>query len=76
MFRDSEAFSGYSADDLEKAKEFYGSKLGIDVEMTDGGLALRIPGRRPVFIYPKDNHEPATYTVLNFPVDERGQDGG
>jgi len=68
MFKDSNAFSGFSVDDVEKAQEFYGSKLGIDVEMTDAGLALRIPGRRPVFLYPKDNHEPATYTVLNFPV--------
>jgi hypothetical protein len=43
--------------------------LGIETEMTDAGLALRIPGRRAVFVYPKDNHEPATYTVLNFPVE-------
>ena len=68
MFKDSDAFSGFSVDDIEKAKDFYGSKLGIDVDMSDAGLALRIPGRRPVFIYPKDNHQPATYTVLNFPV--------
>ena len=69
MFKDSDAFSGFSVDDIEKAKDFYGSKLGIDVEMSDAGLALRIPGRRPVFIYPKDNHQPASYTVLNFPVE-------
>ena len=68
MFKDSNAFSGFSVDDIEKAKAFYGDTLGIETEMTDAGLALRIPGRRPVFIYPKDNHEPATYTVLNFPV--------
>jgi catechol 2,3-dioxygenase-like lactoylglutathione lyase family enzyme len=68
MFKDSDAFSGFSVDDLEKARDFYGGKLGIETEMTDAGLALRIPGRRPVFIYPKDNHEPATFTVLNFPV--------
>ena len=73
MFKDSNAFSGYSVDDMEKAKDFYGSKLGIDVEMTNDGLALRIPGRRPVFIYPKENHEPATYTVLNFPVESVDQ---
>jgi catechol 2,3-dioxygenase-like lactoylglutathione lyase family enzyme len=69
MFKDSNAFSGFSVDDLEKAKAFYGEMLGIETEMTDAGLALRIPGRRAVFVYPKDNHEPATYTVLNFPVE-------
>ena len=69
MFKDSHAFSGFSVDDLEKAKGFYGDTLGIETEMTGAGLALRIPGRRPVFVYPKDNHEPATYTVLNFPVE-------
>ena len=68
MFKESEAFSGFSVDDLEKAKDFYGNKLGIQTEMSDAGLALNIAGRRPVFIYPKDNHQPATYTVLNFPV--------
>lgn len=73
MFKESNAFSGYSVDDMEKAKDFYGSKLGIDVEVTEAGLALRIPGRRPVFIYPKENHEPAKYTVLNFPVDSVDQ---
>ena len=69
MFKDSEAFSGFSVDDIEQAKDFYGNKLGIQTEMSPAGLALIIPGRRPVFIYPKDNHQPATYTVLNFPVE-------
>ena len=68
MFKDSEAFSGYSVDDLEKANEFYSNKLGIKTDMSEMGLALNLPGRRPVFIYPKENHQPATYTVLNFPV--------
>jgi catechol 2,3-dioxygenase-like lactoylglutathione lyase family enzyme len=68
MFKESEAFSGFSVDDLEKANDFYGNKLGIQTEISDAGLALNIPGRRPVFLYPKDNHQPATYTVLNFPV--------
>ncbi|HEX5579139.1 MAG TPA: VOC family protein, partial [Candidatus Limnocylindria bacterium] len=68
MLKESQAFSGFSVDDLEKAKDFYGNTLGIETEMTDAGLALRIPGRQPVFVYPKDNHQPATYTVLNFPV--------
>ena len=68
MLKDSDAFSGYSVDDLEKANEFYGNKLGIKTDMSEMGLALMIPGRRAVFLYPKENHEPATYTVLNFPV--------
>ena len=69
MFKESDAFSGFSVNDIEKAQAFYGDTLGLETEMTDAGLALRVPGRRPVFIYPKDNHEPATYTVLNFPVE-------
>ena len=69
MLKDSDAFSGFSVDDIEKAKAFYGETLGIETDMSDAGLALRIPGRRPVFIYPKNNHQPATYTVLNFPVE-------
>src|ERR1044071_5381348 len=68
MLKDSEAFSGYSVDDLEKAQAFYGGTLGIETSMEREGLALRIPGRRPVFVYPKPNHEPASFTVLNFPV--------
>jgi len=68
MLKDSEAFSGFSVDDLEKARHFYADTLGIETSMESEGLALRIPGRRPVFIYPKPNHEPATFTVLNFPV--------
>ena len=68
MLRDSRAFSGYSVNDMDKAKEFYGQTLGLEISDEPAGLALRIPGRTPVFIYPKDNHEPASYTVLNFPV--------
>ncbi len=68
MLKDSEAFSGYSVNDLDAARRFYGDTLGIETSMEEAGLALRIPGRRPVFVYPKDNHEPASFTVLNFPV--------
>ena len=71
MLKNSEAFSGYSVNDLAKAKEFYEGTLGLEVsEDPASGLALHIDGRRPVFLYPKDNHEPATFTVLNFPVDD------
>ena len=63
------AFSSYSVDDIPEAKEFYGKLLGIDVEETDEGLELNIEDSGSVFIYPKDDHEPATFTVLNFTVD-------
>ncbi|MFG2753514.1 VOC family protein [Streptomyces xanthophaeus] len=72
MFADSKAFSGFSVDDLDKAKEFYGSTLGLRVseEGTMGHLALHLAGDATVLVYPKDNHEPASFTVLNFPVDD------
>ena len=62
------AFSGFSVDDIEKAKKFYGETLGIEVTdepMGTIGLAL---GGKKVFVYPKPNHRPATFTILNFPV--------
>jgi catechol 2,3-dioxygenase-like lactoylglutathione lyase family enzyme len=68
MFKDSSAFSGFSTDDLPKAKAFYGDTLGVDVSEQDGVLALHLGGGHEVIIYPKPNHEPATFTVLNFPV--------
>jgi predicted enzyme related to lactoylglutathione lyase len=68
MFKDSSAFSGFSTDDLAKAKKFYGDTLGVDVTEQDGVLALHLGAGHEVIIYPKENHEPATFTVLNFPV--------
>ncbi len=70
MFKDSKAFSGFSADDIPRAKQFYGETLGLDVTEEMGGLALHLGGGADVFIYPKENHSPATFTVLNFPVDD------
>jgi catechol 2,3-dioxygenase-like lactoylglutathione lyase family enzyme len=70
MFKDTKAFSSFSVDDLNKAKEFYGQTLGLEVSETPEGLGLRIAGGGQVFIYPKPNHEPATFTVLNFPVEK------
>ncbi|MEK6283598.1 MAG: VOC family protein [Acidobacteriota bacterium] len=70
MFKDTKAFSSFSADDLEKAKEFYSKTLGLDVTETAEGLGLRIAGGGQIFIYPKPTHVPATYTVLNFRVDD------
>lgn len=70
MFKDTKAFSSFSIDDLEKAKEFYGHTLGLEVSQTKEGLGLRLAGGGEVFLYPKPNHEPATFTVLNFAVDD------
>lgn len=70
MFRPSTAFSSYSVDDVGKAKDFYANKLGLEVsDDAMGGLELHV-GEQRVFLYPKDDHEPATFTVLNFPVDD------
>lgn len=68
MFKDAEAFSSFSVNDLKQAKEFYGQTLGLDVAETPEGLELHLPGNT-IFIYPKPNHEPASFTVLNFSVD-------
>jgi predicted enzyme related to lactoylglutathione lyase len=68
MFKDTHAFSGFSADDIPRAKQFYGGTLGLNVTDEMGGLALHLGSGANVFIYPKDNHVPATFTVLNFPV--------
>lgn len=67
MFKDAETFFSFSVNDLKQAKEFYGRTLGLDVAETPEGLELRLPGST-VFIYPKPNHEPASFTVLNFSV--------
>ena len=69
MFKDTKAFGGFSVDDIEAAKRFYGDVLGIEVEENEMGiLVLLLGGDRPHVVYPKPNHEPATFTVLNFPV--------
>jgi catechol 2,3-dioxygenase-like lactoylglutathione lyase family enzyme len=71
MFKDTKAFSGFSVDDVERAKEFYGETLGLEVSEDNGILALEIAGERTVIAYPKgDDHEPASFTILNFPVDD------
>ena len=71
MFKDSKAFSSFSSNDIAKAKEFYGQTLGLEVseEVGMGLLNLRLATGGTVMIYPKENHEAAIYTVLNFPVD-------
>jgi catechol 2,3-dioxygenase-like lactoylglutathione lyase family enzyme len=68
MLKDSKAFSGFSAGDIQTAKKFYSETLGLDVTESHGLLTLRLGGGNSVLIYPKPNHVPATFTVLNFPV--------
>lgn len=68
MFRDSHAFSGFSSNDIAKAKQFYGETLGLEVSEENDMLTLHLTGGGVVLIYPKPNHEPASFTVLNFPV--------
>ena len=70
MVDDSKAFSSYSVDDVAAAKSFYGGTLGLDVTEQPEGLGITLATGGAVFLYPKANHEPATFTVLNFPVDD------
>src|SRR5438094_9845212 len=70
MLKHSKAFSGFSAGDIQTAKKFYSETLGLDVSESHGVLTLRLAGGNNVLIYPKPNHVPATFTVLNFPVDD------
>lgn len=70
MFKDTNAFSSFSVRDIPEAKDFYGQTLGLDVvEESEGTLALQLGGGGRVLVYPKEDHTPATFTVLNFPVD-------
>ncbi|MFI0897204.1 VOC family protein [Streptomyces sp. NPDC020983] len=68
MFESTKAFSGFSVDDVEAAAAFYGDTLGLKVSRQNGLLRLHIAGGRDVLVYPKPDHRPATFTVLNFPV--------
>lgn len=75
MFKHTKAFSGFSVDDTDKAKEFYGEILGLDVEELDmpGILRINIEGGTKILVYTKPNHTPATFTILNFPVRDINQ---
>ena len=70
MLGESKAFSGFAVDDLEKAKAFYEDVLGLRTSEEHGLMTLHLAGDRPTFVYPKPDHEPATYTILNFPVED------
>ncbi|PYK22451.1 MAG: glyoxalase [Verrucomicrobia bacterium] len=69
MLKESKAFSGFSVNDIQKAKDFYGRTLGLQVSESHGLLTLQLADGNKVLIYPKVNHAPATFTVLNFPVE-------
>ncbi len=70
MLRDSHGFSGFSTNDIAKAREFYGATLGLQVTEANGMLTLELAGGGRVIIYPKADHQPASFTVLNLPVED------
>jgi predicted enzyme related to lactoylglutathione lyase len=70
MLHDSKAFSGFSTNDLAATRQFYAESLGLDVTEEGGMLTLHLNGGGTVMIYPKETHQPATFTVLNFPVSD------
>lgn len=70
MFEKTKGFSGFSVDDIPTAKQFYADTLGLRVTEENGMLTLHIAGDRPTLVYPKPDHTPATFTILNFPVDD------
>jgi predicted enzyme related to lactoylglutathione lyase len=70
MFGQSSVFFSFSANDLQRAKQFYSEVLGLSVKDSPQGLSLEFAGGGKAFIYPKPNHEPASFTVLNFVVDD------
>jgi catechol 2,3-dioxygenase-like lactoylglutathione lyase family enzyme len=70
MFTNTKAFSGFAVDDVPKAKEFYSETLGLRVSEEYGMLSLHIAGGWDILVYPKPDHTPATFTILNFPVDD------
>jgi catechol 2,3-dioxygenase-like lactoylglutathione lyase family enzyme len=72
MFADTKAYSGFAVDDLQKAKKFYGETLGLrmsDVDPENGLMALHISGSRDILVYLSPSHTPASFTILNFPVE-------
>ena len=70
MFADTKAFSGFAVDDVPAAQRFYGETLGLTTSEENGILTLHLAGDRPTLVYPKPDFVPATYTILNFPVDD------
>jgi catechol 2,3-dioxygenase-like lactoylglutathione lyase family enzyme len=73
MFATAKAFSGFAVDDVEKAERFYRGTLGVKTSIEHGLMTLHLAGDRPTLVYPKPDHTAATYTILNFPVDDIDQ---
>ena len=69
MFRDTKAFSGFAVNDVPRTKQFYGETLGLNVSEENGMLQLNLGSGATVLVYPKDDHTPAGFTILNFPVE-------
>lgn len=70
MFRDTPAYSGFAVNDIQQARDFYEKRLGLHVTEEHGMLELHLAGGTSVLVYPKGDHTPATFTILNFPVTE------
>lgn len=70
MFTNTKAYSGFAVDDVARAREFYGDTLGLRTSESYGLMTLHLADDRDTLVYPKPDHEPATYTILNFPVDD------
>ena len=70
MFGNAQTFSSFSVDDLGAARKFYGDTLGLTIDEQPEGLGLQLANGGRVFLYPKEDHLPATFTVLNFLVDD------
>src|ERR671919_2162943 len=70
MLGKTKAYSGFSVDDIPAAKRFYQETLGLEVSEENGMLTLHLGGGAGVLVYPKPNHTPATFTILNFPVED------
>jgi catechol 2,3-dioxygenase-like lactoylglutathione lyase family enzyme len=70
MLTDSKAFSGFAVSDIDAAAAFYGETLGLNTSIENGMLMLQLAGDRTTLVYPKPDHQPGNYTILNFPVDD------
>jgi catechol 2,3-dioxygenase-like lactoylglutathione lyase family enzyme len=70
MFEPAKAFGSFAVDDLAAARKFYGETLGLRVSEEDGPLMLYLAGDQRILVYPKSDHAPASFTILNFPVDD------
>ena len=73
MFAVAKPFGSFAVDDLAMAREFYGETLGLSVSEEDGALMLHLAGDHRILVYPKPDHSPASFTILNFPVDDIDQ---